>query len=177
MRWLIRILALCAVIGILSPAKAQNNDVGLIFAPTVQNAAYASGNAMGGLQTLGFFQAKASAVFDNFWIASQGGSTTAMTIYLFTANPSGSTCTDKSAFSLAAADVSKLAMAPFVVTPAVVGAGSTVSFAQFTAAISVSNTDSAPGPRSLLYLCIVANGAVTPASTTDLLGKLSGVLD
>ena len=98
-----------------------------------------------------------------------------LTIYIFDTNPVSSTCTDKSAFSLGAADVSKLAMAPFILTPAVVGSGTTATVAQQTQAISMQNRDN-PFTGNL-YVCIVANGAVTPASTTDLVGKISGVLD
>ena len=165
---------LAALVCTSASAQFVGSDIGVAFTPTVQNAAYASGNAMGGLQTIPFFRIS-SGVFDNFQITSKGGSTTAMTIYIFDTNPVSSTCTDKSAFSLGAADVSKLAMVPFVLTPAVAGSGTTATVAQQTQAISMQNRDN-PFTGNL-YVCIVANGAVTPASTTDLVGKISGVLD
>src|SRR5579859_7235155 len=53
--------------------------------PTVQNAAYSSGNAIGGLQTVALFRtaAQPSAVLNNISVASKGGSTTALTLYIF----------------------------------------------------------------------------------------------
>ncbi len=151
-------------------------NVGVAFTPTVQNASYSSGNSLGGLQTIAFFRSTAqpSGIFDNFLITSKGGSTVAMTVYIFDTNPSGSTCTDKSAFSLAVADVAKLAMAPFVLTPAIVGAGTTATTAQLAQNASVKNGD---GANVSLYVCLVANGTVTPGSTTDLVGKISGAID
>jgi hypothetical protein len=152
-------------------------NAAVAFTPRVQNAAYSAGNAMGGLQTVPFFRvtAQPSGIFDNFLITSNGGSTTAMTIYIFDTNPTASTCTDKSAFSLAAADVAKLAMAPFVLSPSVIGSGTTDASAQFSQSISVKNQDATPATN--LYVCVVANGSVTPASTSDLVAKISGAVD
>lgn len=135
--------------------------------PTVQNAAYATGNAIGGLQTIAVWRSTStsSGKIDNISIASKGGSTQGWTVYLWNTTPSGSTCTDKTAFSLAAADVSKMvAAAPIVMTPQVVGAGSTVTFASVEPAITASNA----AVSTNVFMCVVVNGAVTPASTTDL---------
>jgi hypothetical protein len=164
--------------GIFAPASAQvvGYDGAVSFTPTVQNAAYSSGNAMGGLQTVKFFRPpQYSGIFTSFQITSKGGSTAAMTVYVFDTNPSSSTCTDKSAFSLANADISKLAMQPFVLTPAVVGAGTTATTAQQVQVVSMINQDSTRTPN--LYVCIVAGASVTPASTSDLVAKITGALD
>jgi hypothetical protein len=183
-----RILALAVLcIGLASPAKSQNilgREGVIAFIPVVQNAAYASGQSLGGLQTISIFQNpqlsfalpnQVSGIFDNFSISSNGGSTTAMTIYIFDVNPTGTTCTDKSAFSLATADISKLAMAPFVLTPAIIGTGTTVTIAQLTQVVSIKNRDAATSNN--IYICIVANGSVTPATTSDLVAKISVSLD
>lgn len=174
---LFRLFAAAAILSIAGwlPAAAQNNNTGLAFTPTLQTAAYAAGNAMGGLQTLGFFQAQPSGIFTNFSVTSQGGATTGLTIYIFDTSPTATTCTDKSAFALGAADVPKLAMAPFALTPAIVGSGTTATFAQQTQTVSLRNRDNPQ--KSLLYVCTVANGAVTPGSTTDLVEKISAALD
>jgi hypothetical protein len=175
-----KILAACGLLlsAIIAPAAAQviGYDGSVSFTPAVQNAAYSSGNSLGGLQTVQLLRPpQYSGIFTSFQVTSRGGATTAMTIYIFDANPSASTCTDKSAFSLAAADVSKLAMQPFVLTPAVVGAGTTATTAQQIQAVSIINQDTTRSPN--LYVCIVAGGAVTPASTSDLIAKISGALD
>lgn len=174
-----RLLAGLVALLLCSPvfASLYGVDYGISFTPTVQNAAYSQGNSLGGLQSVNFFRSNTqpSGIFTNFSISSKGGSTTSMTIYIFDTNPTGSTCTDKVAFSLANADIPKLAMQPFVLTPAVVGSGTTATTAQQTQSISISNLDTVPTVK--LYVCIVANGAVTPASTTDLVAKISGALD
>lgn len=171
--------ALFALFAFISSAHAQNygRESAVSFVPTVQNAAYSTGNSLGGLQTVPFFccTPALSAIMDNFQLMSKGGSTVAMTVYIFDTNPTNSTCTDKTAFSLASADLPKLAMSPFVLTPAVVGSGATATLAQLVQVTSIINLDA---PRlGNIYVCIVANGAVTPASTSDLVGKISGTLD
>lgn len=151
-------------------------DISIAFTPTVQNAAYSSGNAIGGLQTLTFFRTttQPTGILNNVSVASKGGSTTAMTLYFFTANPSATTCTDKSAFSLGAADVAKLIPTiPIVLTPAVVGAGTTVTAASQQLPVSIKNSETTLS----LYMCAVVGGSVTPASTSDLVFKVAGIQD
>lgn len=152
-------------------------DISVSTTPTVQNAAYSSGNAIGGLQTIAFFRTvtQPSGILNNIRVASQGGSTAAMTLYIFNANPSASTCTDKVAFVLNSADVSKLiATTPPVLTPAVVGVGTTVTMASQQLPVSVKNTDSTATIN--LYVCAVTAG-YTPASTSDLVFKFAGIQD
>jgi hypothetical protein len=176
MRWLVvALLCLCA-----APAWAQPAPVYREFeapvTPTVQNASYSSGNAIGGLQTITPFRYNSGTIIlNNISVWSQGGSTTAITLYIFKIKPSSSTtCTDKSAFSLAAADVSSLiATTPPVLTPAVVGAGTTDTVASQQLPVSITNGDQSTN----LYICPVVGGTVTPASTTDLVFKYSGVQD
>lgn len=143
---------------------------------TVTAGAYSSGQSMGGLQTIKVFRTSTefSWIFDNFQLISKGGATTALTIYTYDTKPIG-TCSDTQAFSENAADIPNRFMAPFVLTPAVVGVGSTTTTAQLTQVVSGQNHDN---PQSQnIYMCIVAGGPVTPASTTDLIGKISGAQD
>lgn len=153
-------------------------DISIASTPTVQNAAYSSGNAIGGLQTVPFFRTvgQPTGILNNISVASKGGSTTAITLYIFEANPTASTCTDKSAFSLNAADVSKLVTTiPVVLTPAVVGAGTTTTFASQQLPLSIRNSETAVALN--FYVCAVVGGSVTPASTTDLVFKFAGIQD
>lgn len=164
---------------LICPASAQNYgvDQSVSIVPVLQTASYSSGNAMGGLQSVNFFRSDANptGIFDNFFIASQGGATTTLTIYIFDTQPSATACVDKQAINLATTDVSKLAMAPFTLTPAVVGVGTTVSNAQQNQTISIRNHDTTPTVK--VYVCIGAGGSVTPGTTTDLVAKISGVVD
>jgi hypothetical protein len=147
-------------------------NVSIPFTPTVQNAAYAASNAMGALQTLPVFRttAQPSGQFNNLMMTSKAGNVVAMTVYVFDTNPTASTCTDKTAFVLNSADIAKLAFAPFVVTPGV-PQGATASAADYAVNRSVKNQDGTPTTN--LYVCIVANAAVTPGSTTDLVFKIN----
>lgn len=132
--------------------------------PTIQNAAYASGNCMGGFQTIAM--GSGASILSSVSLASQGGLATAKQIYIFDANPTGSTCTDKSTFTIATADLSKL-MATFSLTPAA-PTGTTKTFA--------ANGSMGLGLPSggLIYAAVVETASETPASTTDLVLNFSG---
>ncbi|SIO38592.1 hypothetical protein SAMN05443247_04697 [Bradyrhizobium erythrophlei] len=171
-----RILAALDVALMASAALAAND--GVSTTPTIQTAAYSSGNAIGGLQTVPFFRSaylSPSGVLDEVDLTSNCGSTIPITFYIFDTNPTATTCTDKSAFSLGAADVAKLAVQPFTLTPAAT-TGTSVASAQLVQATSVANQDT-PAKGRVLYVCLVVGGSVTPASTTDLQFKLSGAFD
>jgi hypothetical protein len=131
--------------------------------PTVQNAAYASGNCVGGFNSVTFQGTGPINFLNDVRVMSQGGGTETLTAYVFDQNPSGSTCTDKSTFTLATADTAKLLLAPFALTLAAL-TGAPQSFA--------SNPNLARIPKSgttTLYYALVAGGTFTPASTTDLI--------
>jgi hypothetical protein len=171
------VIAFCVMVNQAAHAVLYGADVLITFIPTVQNAAYSAGNALGNLQTVPVFARGAgnSGIFNSFQIVAKDGATTAMTVYIFETIPAANTCVDKTALSLAVADVTKLAMAPFVLTPAVVGSGTTISFAQLNQVSSVQNADSPPTAN--LYVCLVANGTVTPGSTTNLVESMAVALD
>jgi hypothetical protein len=199
-------MLLCAALGLAQPAAAQAEPMGVKpmcwsgtawvpcqlnpnlgignvggfefdkdVTPTIQNAAYVAGNALGGLQTVSVFRtAGGSAKLNNISLWSKGGATVNVTFYIFTSNPTSSTCTDKAAFSLNAADVAKLiATTPPVLTPHVVGSGTTDTADAWQSPVSMSNGDSTTN----IYVCLVAGGSVTPATTTDYVFKVSGPRD
>jgi hypothetical protein len=145
--------------------------------PTIQAAAYASGNAVGALQTVAVFRSTSqpSGIINNVLLAWKGTQTTAITFYVFDTNPSGSTCTDKTAFSLATADIPKLALQPFTLTAAAPAVGTTAtSAASAFAPASVKNQDGSPTVN--LYVCAVSGGAFTPA-VGDMTYKISVAQD
>jgi hypothetical protein len=143
--------------------------------PTIQAAAYASGNVIGGKQTVSVFRntTQPSATLSQFLLGWAGTETVAVAVYLFSRNPTNSTITDKAAFVLAAADAQYLACAPFTLTAAA-SAGSTQTFAAQSLSLSVKNLDSSVTQN--LYAVLVVGGAVTPA-VGDLFFSISGVLD
>lgn len=170
-----KILAASLAAWMLSSAFAANDGVSVT--PTIQTAAYASGNAIGGLQKVPLFR-NASVVTTGFLdlvqVSSKSGATTAITIYIYDTLPAATTCTDKSAFSEGAADVSKRAVQPFTLTPAATP-GSSVASAQLVQVASVANQDSPT--TNFIYVCPVVGGSVTPASVSDLVFKYSVALD
>jgi hypothetical protein len=154
-----------------------STDVAVYVAPTIQNAAYASGNAVGALQSVSVFRTtnQPSGVLNALLLAWKGTETTPLTFFVFDTNPTGSTCTDKTAFSLATADIPKLALAPFTLTAAAPAVGTTSTYAQSSfSPVSVKNQDS--GATQNLYICAVSGGSFTPA-VGDLTYKVSVVND
>ena len=92
-----------------------------------------------------------------------------MTVFAFDSNPASSTCSDKSAYTVNVADISKLIPGfPVVLTPAIAQSmAETAASAQL--ASPVKNQDGTPATS--IFVCVVANATVTPASTTDLFFK------
>jgi hypothetical protein len=163
--------------GVLGISSTANYVGGYEFfvstTPTIQNASYASGNCMGGFQAVAVARTTGgSGILNKFVIASKGGGTTALTVYVFGSNPSASTCTDKSTFTLNAADISKQICAPFVITPAV-PIGTTVSEAENTSMQCHFTTSG----NSNIYVGIVSGGTWTPTSTTDIIFNVGGTPD
>lgn len=142
------------------------NKVVTDVASTVSNSptlttgsAYASGNSLGGLQTFSGVTGTGGGWIQTISAASLVGSTHEIDVFVFNANPTGSTCTDKTAFALAQADFSKLVPGSPIVVSASIAAGTpTVRVAQ-NLAISFQ--------PSTLYVCYVTRGTPTFASATD----------
>lgn len=153
-------------------STAGYNDV-LSVTPTIQAASYVSGNAVGALATVAVFRtvAQPSGILDVVGVSWLGTETAPLTFYIFNANPTGTTCADKAAFSLAAADIPKiLSIGPFTLTAAAPTAGTTSTYAVSTfAPFSVKNKDGSPTVN--LYVCAVASTTFTPA-VGDLTYKL-----
>jgi hypothetical protein len=144
-------------------AAASSTGTTVTVTPTIQNASYVSGNCMGGFQTVAL--GATASVLNSASLSSQGGLATAKQIYVFDANPSGSTCTDKSTFTIATADLSKL-VTSFTLTPSA-PTGTTK-----TIAVSPNLGFGLPSGGTV-YLAIVESTTETPASTTDLVVKLT----
>jgi len=159
-------------------ASGASTNVSFAVAPTVAASSHAAGSSVGGLQTIAFFRAAStfSGIVNNVkWIWRTGANVTAVTVYLFSANPTASTCTDAAAVSIAAADVLKIvAGSPFTLTPAVVGTGATFSTAFVQSPVSVKNGDGTPGVN--LYACVAVNATVTPAANDSVL-TIAGITD
>jgi hypothetical protein len=141
-----------------------------VGAPTVQNAAYASGNDVGGLSLLSFRGSGPVSLVESVAVKSLSGQTPTLTVYLFDSAPQNSTFTDKGSFSLNAStpgtdgivDIDRLVIAPFSVT-LTAPTGTTVSFAENGNLARIPHAGTAT-----LYYAMVSGSTFTPGSTTDL---------
>lgn len=168
--------------GELHIGEIASNQIKVQVAQTVTaSSAYASGNAIGGLMTV----AGAARVSGALGAAGTGGivagltmnskslQTTQVDIFLFDANPAGSTCTDKTAFSLATADFDKvIGVITIPGTPAN-GAGwyagtvgSTGVATYYPATYDLSSATS-------IFACAVTRGTPTYTATTDVSFKFN----
>lgn len=129
--------------------------------PAVQNASYVSGNDIGGLVAF-TLPATASGILQSLSIQFVGGATTAITVNCFDSNPTGSTFTDKSTYTIAAADTPKMInKAGIVLTPAVSigGTRTAATFDNYAKPFISTGT---------IWCAFAGGGTFTPASTTDM---------
>lgn len=162
--------AIIAALAAATPAgeahigEVGGNQLAIQVAQTVTaSSAYTSGNAVGGLMTLSNAArvSGGSGLVQSVVINAKSAQTAPVDVFIFGANPSGSTCTDKTAFAVAAADFDK-----------VLGV---VHLADWTSAgtPSVGQAQNLAIPYALasgtsLYACAVVRGAPTFASTSDI---------
>jgi hypothetical protein len=144
----------------------------LTVAQTVTaSSAYVSGNAVGGLITLaGVNRASgASILVQSVLVTSKSAQTNPMDLLLFNASPTGSTCTDKTAVSIVAADAGKLVGVAHVTDWTSGGTASIGQMNQPPIGIAV--------PATTLYACLVTRGTPTWTSTSDVSVVVSSILN
>lgn len=163
-------------IGTVNGSTVGGYEFNASVIPTVQNAAYAAGQSLGGLQTISIGSTNGlSGILTQLQLASKGGSTVSAVFYVWSKNPSGTTCTDKANFVASQTDNEFLVVQPTAVTPALaVSAQDTATYGAASNLVGnfvngSSNTD--------LYVCVLAAAAVTPATTNDLRYNIQGVKD
>lgn len=128
---------------------------------TVQNASYVSGNSLGGLISF-TLPRTATGILQSVSVQFVGGATTQVNEFCFDANPTGSTFTDKSTFTIAAADEAKrINKTGFALTPAAVTGDAVTGAAVDNYAKPFSSTGT-------IYCAVVSTGTFTPATTTDM---------
>ncbi len=148
--------------------NGQNST--LTVAQTVTtSSAYTAGNAVGGLITLSNInRASGLSVFiQSVVVNSKSLQSTQFDLVFFNANPTGSTCTDKTTFSVATADAAKLVGAAHVSDWTASGLGSVGQMQQPPIGITPSGT--------AVYACMVTRGTPTFTATSDLTLIVSSV--
>jgi hypothetical protein len=136
---------------------------GPVVAQTVTaSSAYTSGNAVGGLMTVpAAFLGSGSGLIQSVVVNTKSAQTTAMDVVLFSANPTGSTCTDKTAFSVVAADFSKVIGVAHVTDWTSLGTPSTGQSQTLAIPITVG------AGVTTFYACLVTRSTPTYTATTD----------
>lgn len=143
--------------------STSSSVVNITVAQTVTaSSAYASGNAVGGLIT---FPAATRVTAGGGLIQSaleyaKSAQTSPTDLFVFNANPSGSTCTDKTAFSLATADFDKVVAVVHITDWTSAGTPSTGQ------ALNLAVPFQLPAGTSL-FACAVTRGTPTFAATSD----------
>lgn len=144
--------------------------------PVVQNAAYSAGQCLGGLLTIPISKAVGIAgILQQIQVASKGGSTVGIVVYVWQTNPVNSTFNDRANIVISQVDNEALIIPPTIVTPALVTSAqdtTTYGTAQNLAAPFENTEESAN-----IYVALVANASVTPATVSDLRLNIQGMKD
>jgi hypothetical protein len=144
-----------------SPVVVAGKTAEVCVSPTVTASAYTAGNIVGGKLTLAnAFTAVGSGVLQSVRLTFKSVQTAEFDIYQFSANPTGSTWTDKAAPAIVAADA-LLARPPIKLFNNSSGLGTHTVYGAdaIGRAVSVGATSD--------YFVIITTGTPTPASTTD----------
>lgn len=162
--------------------EVASNQIKVQVAQTVTSAsAYASGNAVGGLMTI----AGAARVSGSLGAAGTGGiltglmmnskslQTTQVDVFLFDANPTTSTCTDKTAFSLATADFDKVIGVVTIPGTAANGAGWYAGTVGSTGVATYYPVTYDLASSTSMFACAVTRGTPTYTATTDVSFKFN----
>lgn len=160
----------------LPALPAGANQIGLVTAggfattqqatPTVQAAAYAAGNVIGGLITLAAASrvAAGSGLIQSITASFVSGSVPALDVIFFNASPTGSTVTDKTALAVATADLGKIVGIAHLTDSTLLGAA-TPSLVQ---ALQQAIAFQLPSGTAL-YAAVVTRTAITLTSVSDMI--------
>lgn len=131
--------------------------------PAVQAAAYASGDVIGGKQTLTVFRGvNQGTVIRSILITSKVAIATGFDLVFFSSDPSGSTFTENGAISIAAADAPKVIGIATVTTLLALGTPSSAQLSGLNMPIV------GDGTTRTIWVVMIAKGATTPTGTADI---------
>lgn len=142
--------------------------------PTVTAGAYSAGDIVGGLLTFNVGDGANSVVMiTNVEVAVKAAVTSTLKLVLFSADPTATTKTDNAAYSLAAADVFKVAsVIDFANSGALATDHGTPNSYSVTGLNIVCATDRG---TSVIYGLLIDGTGWTLTSTSDIQVKVSGV--
>lgn len=142
--------------------------------PTIDTTIYAAGQVIGGKLTLPSLLGTGAlgGIFQSFTVTDKAKQTAAMTLVLFSADPSSTTFTNHTALTVNAADVAKII-------------GQVSLLATDYQSVANLSIGSKPGigmsfsvpSGTTLYACLIANGTPTYGTASDLLLSVSVISD
>jgi hypothetical protein len=142
----------------------EGSTVQLSATPTMQAAAYVTGNVIGGLISLAnAVRAPGSGLIQSVTVTFQSGVEPSLDIVFFDGNPTNSTITDKTAIALAAADLGSVAAVAHLSDWTLLAA-STMAFGQ---AQTITQPFAIPSGTTL-YAAVVSRSSVTLGATNDM---------
>jgi hypothetical protein len=136
---------------------------------------YVSGNCIGGFQAITVANYNGQSGFiTQFMLNGLQALTASSTVYLFNANPSSSTCTDKGTFLLSATDLQKLIAPPTSMTLAVpTGMTQSNSVVSYVPPIPYVTG----GSVRTIWFGLVSGSSFTPTSITAFQAAISAALN
>lgn len=138
--------------------------------PAVQAAAYAAGQSIGGLLKFNYAApvSGGAAIVQGVAVTFASGVVPPMDLVLFSGAPAGGTITDRTAVVIAPADLGKVIGVLHITDATLLGAASP-SVMQATTQVMPFDLPSGTS----LYGVLIARGAVTLGSTTDVIVSLN----
>jgi hypothetical protein len=155
------------VTGIVTVSNFTASALQTASTPTISTSNYTAGNCIGGFNAVTVTNSNGQTGFlTNFTVTNISGATPTLTVFIFDSQPTTSTCTDKSTFSISATDLDKLIATPTAITlaaPTSVTSPSTASLdftppRPFVAGGSISS-----GVKTIYYGIVTT--AITPTTT------------
>lgn len=145
------------------------NDV----TPVVQVAAYATGNLIGGKISFSTAMREdgATGILQSVTLCSKSALAVDVDLILFDSDPVGTTFTERSAIAVATTDAAKVLAAITLSTRVTIGTPVVASRSSLNIPLKCGSAS------RIIYGAMIARGAFTPASTTDLTIRLGVVQD
>lgn len=152
-------------------AVTAGDAIQVAATPTIQAAAYAINQCIGGFNSIAITNYNGESGFlTSFRVSSLAGTAYQLFVYLFDSQPTTSTCVDKGAFTLTQNDEAKLINNPNSSITLAAAAGTTPTFA--TVDFSPPRPFIAGGSHSsgvnTIWYALGLAAAVTPTTTNDI---------
>lgn len=148
---------------VLNTVATTGSQVDVPITQTVTaSSAYTTGNALGGLMTIAGAEriSTKGSLLQSVTANMKSAQSTIIDVFIFTSNPTASTCTDKTAFVLATADFNKVKVVAHITDWT---QGNVASFGQTQNMTAPFNLPSG----TTAYACAVVRGTPTYAATSD----------